>query len=408
MSYKGIVKEIDKNGSPRIIVSFKHNNVRYGYKNFTKLFNCRTEKQAYEKLQEIKIDLTKGNNPFLEHNTKETLNELWDERFERMIIDKVWNFTTARGNRYFYNAHVRETIGWKRISLINYNDLLKVINKLSHTDGASKNKFKRIMNSLFDECIKKGLIQKNVILELKTQREGKPKVIEQVSNEDFLTIVRKMYNHIPDFVIENNSGIKSEFEVREYQIFLYMVLLTAHRYGEILKLRKEHVFLEENKIIAPKTITKTKEDYHFPIPTECREWIENIEEGLLFPSINKSSIWHVFHRYIRDCGIHIYEGKKLSVHDTRKLMLTIMVMECEIDSVLADACLNHKQKGTKKHYLNFPYKDIVKSYEKYWNKIKGIEVAVKDKIVIEDLSEDLQQTIKNLIKMENMKNQGLL
>lgn len=408
MSYKGIVKEIDKNGSPRIIVSFKHNNVRYGYKNFTKLFNCRTEKQAYEKLQEIKIDLTKGNNPFLEHNTKETLNELWDERLERMIIDKVWNFTTARGNRYFYNAHVRETIGWKRISLINYNDLLKVINKLSHTDGASKNKFKRIMNSLFDECIKKGLIQKNVILELKTQREGKPKVIEQVSNEDFLTIVRKMYNHIPDFVIENNSGIKSEFEVREYQIFLYMVLLTAHRYGEILKLRKEHVFLEENKIIAPKTITKTKEDYHFPIPTECREWIENIEEGLLFPSINKSSIWHVFHRYIRDCGIHIYEGKKLSVHDTRKLMLTIMVMECEIDSVLADACLNHKQKGTKKHYLNFPYKDIVKSYEKYWNKIKGIEVAVKDKIVIEDLSEDLQQTIKNLIKMENMKNQGLL
>lgn len=408
MSYKGIVKEIDKNGSPRIIVSFKHNNVRYGYKNFTKLFNCRTEKQAYEKLQEIKIDLTKGNNPFLEHNTKETLNELWDERLERMIVDKVWNFTTARGNRYFYNAHVRETIGWKRISLINYNDLLKVINKLSHTDGASKNKFKRIMNSLFDECIKKGLIQKNVILELKTQREGKPKVIEQVSNEDFLTIVRKMYNHIPDFVIENNSGIKSEFEVREYQIFLYMVLLTAHRYGEILKLRKEHVFLEENKIIAPKTITKTKEDYHFPIPPECREWIENIEEGLLFPSINKSSIWHVFHRYIRDCGIHIYEGKKLSVHDTRKLMLTIMVMECEIDSVLADACLNHKQKGTKKHYLNFPYKDIVKSYEKYWNKIKGIEVAVKDKIVIEDLSEDLQQTIKNLIKMENMKNQGLL
>lgn len=104
MSYKGIVKEIDKNGSPRIIVSFKHNNVRYGYKNFTKLFNCRTEKQAYEKLQEIKIDLTKGNNPFLEHNTKETLNELWDERLERMIVDKVWNFTTARGNRYFYNA----------------------------------------------------------------------------------------------------------------------------------------------------------------------------------------------------------------------------------------------------------------------------------------------------------------
>lgn len=407
MSYKGIVKEIDKNGSPRIIVSFKHNNVRYGYKNFTKLFNCRTEKQAYEKLQEIKIDLTKGNNPFLEHNTKETLNELWDERLERMIVDKVWNFTTARGNRYFYNAHVRETIGWKRISLINYNDLLKVVNKLSHTDGASKNKFKRIMNSLFDECIKKGLLQKNVILELKTQREGKPKELEKVSNEDFLTIVRKMYHHIPNFVIENNAGIKSEFEIKEYQMFLYMVLLTAHRYGEILQLRKEHVYLDENKIIAPESITKTNEDYHFPIPIECREWIENTKEGLLFPSINKSSIWHVFHRYIRDCGIHVYQGKTISVHDTRKLMLSIMVNDCDIDSSIADSCLSHKQKGTMKHYLNKQYKNIVKSYNKYWNIIKEVENVKEEIINVEDLSEELQQQIRNLIKMENMKKQGL-
>jgi integrase len=218
-----------------------------------------------------------------------------------------------------------------------------------------------------------------------------------------------MYEGIPYFTIQNNWGIKTEEEITEYRMFLYMVLLTAHRYGEILKLKKENVIFSENKIISPKTITKTKEDYHFPIPLECRAYIESIESGLLFPTINKSAIWHVYQRYIRDCEINIYEGKKLSIHDTRRLMLSVMIMDCGIDSRLADSCLNHKQKGVIKHYLHFQYKDIVGAYEQYWKKIKGVEEDTeKDKIVIEELSEDLQQTIKNLIKMENMKKQGLL
>lgn len=408
MSYNGISKKVMNDGSVNILVRFKYKNISYNNKNFTKLFGCKTEKQANDKLQEIKVEISKGNNPFLEDQTKETLNELWDERYERKVRNGEWNEITSRGYKYFYNAHIRELIGWKKISKIDYNDLEKVGDKLAYRQGGSKNQFKRMMNSLFDDCIKKGLIAKNIILDLKTHQEGKTKNIEQISNEDFLSIVRKMYKGIPAFTIQNNCGIKTEEEIREYRMFLYMVLLTAHRYGEILKLKKENVVLIENKIISPKMITKTKEDYHFPIPMECRDYIESIESGLLFPTINKSAIWHVYQRYIRDCGINIYEGKKLSIHDTRRLMLSIMIMDCGIDSRLADSCLNHKQKGVIKHYLHFQYKDIVGAYEQYWNKIKGIEVAVKDKIVIEDLSEDLQQTIKNLIKMENMKNQGLL
>lgn len=409
MSYNGISKKVMNDGSTNILVRFKYKNISYNNKNFTKLFGCKTEKQANDKLQEIKVDISKGNNPFLEDQTKETLNELWDERYERKVRNNEWNEITARGYKYFYNAHIRELIGWKKISKIDYNDLEKVGDKLAYRQGGSKNQFKRMMNSLFDDCVKKGLIAKNIILDVKTHQEGKTKNIEQISNEDFLSIVRKMYEGIPYFTIQNNWGIKTEEEITEYRIFLYMVLLTAHRYGEILKLKKENVIFSENKIISPKTITKTKEDYHFPIPMECRAYIESIESGLLFPTINKSAIWHVYQRYIRDCGINVYEGKKLSIHDTRRLMLSVMIMDCEIDSRLADSCLNHKQKGVIKHYLHFQYKDIVGAYEKYWKKIKGVEEDMEeDKIVIEDLSEDLQQTIKNLIKMENMKKQGLL
>ena len=70
-------------------------------------------------------------------------------------------------------------------------------------------------------------------------------------------------------------------------------------------------------------------------------------------------------------NIKIYEGKRVSIHDTRRLMLSIMITECGIDSVLADKCLSHKQKGVIEHYLSFTYKDIKKSYKKYWKKVRN-------------------------------------
>lgn len=401
MSYSGISKKVMHDGSINILVRFKYKNISYNNKNFTKLFGSKTEKQAYNKLQEIKVEISKGNNPFIE--TKETLNDLWDERYERKVRNGEWNETTARGYKYFYNAHIRELIGWKKISKIDYSDLEKVDDKLAYRQGGSKNQFKRMMNSLFDDCLKKGLITKNIILDIKTHQEGKAKNIEQISNEDFLSIVRKMYAGIPSFKIQNNWGIKTEEEIIEYRMFLYMILLTAHRYGEILKLKKENVVLIENKIISPKTITKTKEDYHFPIPIECRAYIESIESGLLFPTINKSAIWHVYQRYIRDCGINVYEGKKLSIHDTRRLMLSVMIMDCGIDSRLADSCLNHKQKGVIKHYLHFQYKDIEGAYQKFWKKVRDEEDIEEDEITLDDIPKEMIEMIKQLKKMKKLK-----
>jgi integrase len=407
MSFDGIKKEIDKNGNPRIIVRFRYKAKMYNEKNFTKLFGITTEKKANDKLQEIKVEISKGNNPFLD--SKETLNELWDERYEQKVKNGEWSKNTARNYRVHYNAHVREVIGWKKISKITYYDLEIIYNNLSGNKGGSRNIIKRMLNALFDDCIKKGLITKNIILDLKTQKEGKAKNIEQITSEDYLSIVRKLYNQILVFEIKNNSGIKSAEQVHELRMFLMMCLLTAHRYGEIIELKKENVILEENKIISPASITKTKEEYHFPIPPACREYIQSIESGLIFPTVMKGSVYHLFRRLVKETDIKFYNGKTLSAHDTRRLMLKVMITDCGIDSMLADSCLNHKQKGTIKHYIHFSYKDRTKAYEQYWKKIVGTEEVVEEgKIIFEDLSEDLQKTIKNLIKMESMQKQGVL
>ena len=65
--------------------------------------------------------------------------------------------------------------------------------------------------------------------------------------------------------------------------------------------------------------------------------------------------------------------KRLSIHDVRRLMLTVMIKDCGIDSRLADTCLSHKQSGVIQHYLSFGYKDIEASYHKYWDKIRGVD-----------------------------------
>jgi integrase len=129
--------------------------------------------------------------------------------------------------------------------------------------------------------------------------------------------------------------------------------------------------MEEKKIISPPSITKTKEAYHFPIPKECILYIENIKSGLLFPTIKKGSLYAIFQRLLKLTDIKFYEDKTLSMHDMRRLMLSIMIINCKIDSRLADACLSHKQSGVIQHYISFAYKDIKKSYKKYWKKIRN-------------------------------------
>lgn len=398
MAYDGITKKIMKNGSVNIFVRFAYQNVKYNRKNFTKLFGIKTEKKAFEKLNEIKVEISKGNNPFVE--TKETLDELWKERFERKVRNGEWTNNTPKNYEYFYNAHIKEMLGWKKISKITYHDLLKVYDSLSGRQGGTRNTFKRMMRPLFDECVKSGLLEKNVVEQLPTQKEGNNKNIELRTSEDYLNIVRMIYNAIPYY---DCKSTKQELEIKA---FLYMIIMTAHRMGEIRKLKKENLVLEENKIIAPPEITKTHEYYHFPIPPECREYFESIESGLLFPTIKRGSTYQIFQRLLQLTDIKFYNGKTLSIHDSRRLMLKVMIVDCGIDSMLADSCLSHKQQSVIKHYLHFSYKDIEGAYQKFWKKVRD-EEDIEDEITLNDIPKEMIEMVKQLKRMKLNENKQI-
>ena len=50
--------------------------------------------------------------------------------------------------------------------------------------------------------------------------------------------------------------------------------------------------------------------------------------------------------------------------------MSVMITKCKIDSVLADTCISHLQKGTIKSYFFHTYKDVEDAFEKYWKSIR--------------------------------------
>ncbi len=53
-------------------------------------------------------------------------------------------------------------------------------------------------------------------------------------------------------------------------------------------------------------------------------------------------------------------------------MMNIMIRDCNVDSIIADYCLEHQQDGSKSYYLDPSYEDKVEAFEKFWNKINTV------------------------------------
>jgi integrase len=378
--YPGIETKIMKNGNKAIMVRFKHHGVIYPVKNFTKLFGCKKERQAFEKLNEIKNLLTKNIDPFAKSSIN--LNDLFDNHKKINIKNKIWiSDDTIKSKTYYYNKYIRDTIGKKKIEKITYEDIMNILNKFEHTQTSGKNRIITLLRPLFKEEQKKGYIINNVMDKVdKYQDKVKKEDLSKRTNHSYTDIVRNLYNAIPEYdqALENN--------IEQHQMFLYMVLLTAHRYNEINLLERKHCDLKNKKIIAPASITKTKVDYHFPIPDEVVSYIYSIKEGRLFNIPRGGTSSRIFHRLLRKANIETIGDHSISMHDTRKLMISIMVSKLGIDSKLADYCLEHKEQGTIKHYLEFTYEDKVAAYEKYWNYVRN-EIIVNDKPIIDSMFE---------------------
>jgi integrase len=259
MAISGITTKKMKNGEEAIMVRFKYLGKIYPIKNFTKIFGCKTVTQAKEKLNEVKIEISKGNDPF--SNKTKDLNYYFNEAYVINIQKKIWRENpTAKNYKFFYDKYIRESIGWKKISKVTYVDLDNILKSLSHTKGAMHNKLKKILNPIFKEALRRGEVNSNPAELLKRVKEDKKEKTTLRTMENSLTMARKLYKAI--------SLYEPEKETHKYELnaYLFLLLMTAHRKGELLKLTVDDIYLDKKLIIATSKITKTKETYHYPIP----------------------------------------------------------------------------------------------------------------------------------------------
>ena len=371
--YPGITKKTMSNGSIALMVRFKHLGITYPIKNFTTLFGSKTERQAFDKLNEVKQMISEEKDPF--SSSVSSLNQIFEERVALNLKNGIWTESTVKNYQYFYDKHIKNLIGKYKIEKIKYEYIMKILNSFTKIQTGSKNTVIDILKPIFKEEFKKGNIITNVMDKVdKYTTIVQKEELSKRTNLKNTDIVKQLYEAIPLYNQAKQENIK------QHQIFLYMLLLTSHRFGELNQLETKHCNIKLRKIISPKSITKTKEDYHFPIPDECIEYIRSHKGGKLFNIPRGGTASRVFHRLLIKANITTIDNHSISMHDTRKLMLSIMITKLGIDSRLADYCLDHKPQGTIKHYLEFTYEDKVKAYKKYWNFIRG----VIDKEIFED------------------------
>ena len=352
MKYNGISRTKHKDGTDAIMVRFKYNGKTYPIKNFTKLFGCNTQKEAFNKLQEVKRHLSIGGDPFASQAV--TINELYDEH----VKNTRWLPTTLVQNNRYYNKRIRNSIGYKKIQKVTFSDLNDILLSVTHLSINYSNKLKIILNPIFDKAMKKKIILENP-LDALVNKQAPPKTpISQRAFNDELFIAKELYRCIPLY------QTKQQKVRHEVHAFFYMLLLSSHRYGELLKLTKDDI--HKNKIISRAENTKTKVAYEFPLPSECEAYISSIENGLIFPNIKHNTVIGRFRRIIKTTNIKLVKGQFLTPHDTRRLFMKILINH-NTDIILTDICLDHSQKGMLRHYFHFGYEQKVEIFNKYWN-----------------------------------------
>lgn len=403
---RGITEKKMKNGCTAIMVRFKYDGTTFPIKNFSKLFGCENKTQARDRLNECKVMLSKNIDPFI--TTPTTLTEIWEQRIIDKKITGRWNDLTIRNYNYFYYKHIDKAIGRKKLHRITYSHLEQIHKNMAEQQGGTKNRLQKLLYPIFEDGIKKGLVNKNIALDLEKHKIGKIKKIKDRTASSQLTIARALYQAIPLYQVHCKD---QDLEIKTY---LYMVVLSAHRIGELLQLKKENVIFKEKKIISPPEITKTSEEYHFPIPNKCLTYIDNIDSGLLFPTLKRGSIYNIFQRLVKIAEkiakIEFYQGKTISPHDMRRIMLNIMVINCKTDSMLADSCLSHQQKGSTKNYVDFSDADTRGAYEKYWDIISLSEKKYNEKYnqPVNTNNPSVMNTTEKLIKLSEMLDRGLI
>ena len=384
--YSNIYELEMSNGEKHYLAKFAHNGTRYSDKNLTKLFGVKTAKIAFEKLSDIRIQLSKGIDVFSSKSDKmdELVYAYLDTRNEEY----------KKASTFHYNKHIKPIIGHLLISKVTKEHFLKIKKNMEDLGLASSTikKVRTILFPIFEEAYNNEVIPRNTIKSVQMGVHGtKPKLTDRIE-EPLTSAIRKIYK----------TALKEEYD---YNIFFLISIMCARRFGEIAKLKYEDI--RDGAVHVRASTTKTYKDVHpdmvvetYPLPKEVLDIIQT-GSGRLFQH------WH--RTYMDRYKTMIDDNANLKLrplakdypirsHDNRNFIQSLLSKKYGIDYVGA-ACLSHREEKSNinARYTSMEYEDKLELYETYWAILRENKFAQLTKNAIE---EQVSQLSKESIASE--------
>lgn len=361
--YKGVKEVINLHGTKEYIVSFSYKGFRINEKNFTKLFNCKTAKQAYERIIIVKEQISNGDDPL-----STTTNKIED-----LVLDylSTRNEDYRKNSTHTYNKWIKPVIGNKFIERVTESDLIKIRTNMEK-EGLSQSTIKKIRNILspiFKMAHIKGVIKINVLLLVPMGRhEMKPR-LEQRLNGTLKENIQKIFKAI--------LVLKEDKNDEEYKAIFLISLMCTRRLGEILEITYEDIIdgVVHVRGITTKTYKNENENIveRYPLPREVLNIIGK-GTGKIFTHRGRSCMDKYAKMIDEECNLEVKElGKKYPIrtHDNRHFITSLCSEKFGRDNV-GSLALSHRDKSNINDiYLTVEYARVEKLFKYYWRLLRS-------------------------------------
>lgn len=380
--YIGINELEMADGSKNYVAIFSHNGTRYGERNLTKLFGANSAKQAFERLQEIKIELSKGIDVF------GIKSEKMDDLVYKYLEKTSENYKKV--STFAYNKHIKPVIGHLFINKVTKKDINEIKMNMENLklSKATIKKVKTILTPVFKEALNDEVIRKNVLEQVSMGGNTVKPALTDRLNEPLIDAIRKIYK----------SALKQQ---DDYNVMFLISIMCARRAGEILQLKYEdindgivHVRAGTTKTYKNENPLITVEKY--PLPKEVLEII-GIGTGNVFKH-NKRTYSDKYAQMIDlDTQLKLKPLAKdypIRSHDNRNFIISLQSKEFGIDFV-GTACLSHtnKKANINARYHSIEFDDIKEVFENYWEKLRANEFKELTKNAINEAVNSLNSSL---------------
>jgi len=362
--YRNIFSLKNANNRTEYYANFMLDGVSYQKKNFSKLFGCTTAKQASDRLEEVKTELRKGNDPFSRANGLKVkdivLKSIRDRKSDKDNTRYKKSLTS------FYNLYIHPVIGHLKLDKVNDNHVKKILESIDGLSKTRKLSLNVLMFKIFEDEFRKGNIRSNPFYNLDYGTHNSKASFDIRLNEPMEEVAKKLYRAALEFP-------------SKHKLILLMSIMLARRMGELYALKCSHIKKYTNGeyyVLTTKDITKTGIEEKYPLPQEVIDLLPSdifnaeYKNEPLF-SFCYSGIYGKWNQLLKDANIELNSGHKLTSHDNRYLFLSILSAQ-GIDSDLVDRCLSHNNvKNIKQIYLDVSYDKRKKIFEAWWELLRS-------------------------------------